>query len=143
MLHPQYFMENEKLERLIAKKNRKSDFYNGIFDRYEDPVLTRAQAPVEWRYDLDYETNPYFMERLGINAVMNSGAIELDGKFYLVARVEGSDRRAFFAVAESETGVDGFRFWDEPVILPDTCPEETNVYDMCLTKHEDAMSTAA
>lgn len=137
MLHPQYFMEKEKQERLIAKKNRKSDFYNGIFDRYEDPVLTREHAPVEWRYDLDYETNPYFMERLGINAVMNSGAIELDGKFYLVARVEGSDRKSFFAVAESETGVDGFRFWDEPVVLPDTCPEETNVYDMRLTKHED------
>lgn len=83
------------------------------------------------------ETNPYFMERLGINAVMNSGAIELDGKFYLVARVEGADRKSFFAVAESETGIDGFRFWDEPVLLPDTCPEETNVYDMRLTKHED------
>ena len=77
------------------------------------------------------------MERLGINAVMNSGAIELDGKFYLVARVEGADRKSFFAVAESETGIDGFRFWDEPVLLPDTCPEETNVYDMRLTKHED------
>lgn len=137
MLHPQYYVEKEKLEKLIARKNRKSDFYNGVFDRYEDPVLTREHAPVEWKYDLNPETNPYFMERLGINAVMNSGAIELNGKFYLVARVEGADRKSFFAVAESETGVDGFRFWDEPVLLPDTCPEETNVYDMRLTKHED------
>lgn len=137
MLHPQYYVEKERLEKLIARKNRKSDFYNGVFDRYEDPVLTRDHAPVEWKYDLNPETNPYFMERLGINAVMNSGAIELDGKFYLVARVEGADRKSFFAVAESETGIDGFRFWDEPVLLPDTCPEETNVYDMRLTKHED------
>lgn len=137
MLHPQYYVEKEKLEKLIAIKNRKSDFYNGIFDRYENPVLTREHAPVEWKYDLNPETNPYFMERLGINAVMNSGAIELDGKFYLVARVEGADRKSFFAVAESDTGIDGFRFWDEPVLLPDTCPEETNVYDMRLTKHED------
>ena len=137
MLHPQYYVEKEKLEKLIARKNRKSDFYNGVFDRYEDPVLTRDHAPVEWKYDLNPETNPYFMERLGINAVMNSGAIELNGKFYLVARVEGADRKSFFAVAESEMGVDGFRFWDEPVLLPDTCPEETNVYDMRLTKHED------
>lgn len=137
MLHPQYYVEKEKLEKLIAKKNRKSNFYNGIFDRYEDPVLTREHAPVEWKYDLNPETNPYFMERLGINAVMNSGAIELNGKFYLVARVEGNDRKSFFAVAESETGIDGFRFWDKPVLLPDTCPEETNVYDMRLTKHED------
>lgn len=137
MLHPQYYVEKEKLEKLIARKNRKSDFYNGIFDRFEDPVLTREHAPVEWKYDLNPETNPYFMERLGINAVMNSGAIELNGKIYLVARVEGADRKSFFAVAESDTGIDGFRFWDEPVLLPDTCPEETNVYDMRLTKHED------
>lgn len=137
MLHPQYYVEKEKLEKLIARKNRKSDFYNGIFDRFEDPVLTREHAPVEWKYDLNPETNPYFMERLGINAVMNSGAIELNGKIYLVARVEGADRKSFFAVAESDTGIDSFRFWDEPVLLPDTCPEETNVYDIRLTKHED------
>ena len=86
---------------------------------------------------MNYETNPYFMERLGVNAVLNSGAIELDGKFYLVARVEGNDRKSFFAVAESDSPVDGFRFWDYPVQLPDTNPEETNVYDMRLTKHED------
>ena len=137
MIHRQYYVELEKQERLLSRKNRKSSFYNGIYDRYEDPVLTRDHAPLHWRYDLDAETNPYFMERLGINAVMNSGAMELDGKFYLVARVEGNDRKSFFAVAESDSGVDGFRFRDYPVVLPDTCPEETNVYDMRLTKHED------
>ena len=137
MIHRQYYVELEKQERLLARKNQKSSFYNGVYDRYEYPVLTRDHAPLHWRYDLNAETNPYFMERLGVNAVMNSGAIELDGKFYLVARVEGNDRKSFFAVAESESGVDGFRFRDYPVILPDTCPEETNVYDMRLTKHED------
>lgn len=137
MIHSRYYAEQEKLARLIARKNRKSAFYNGIFDRYEDPVLTRDHIPVTWKYDIDAETNPYFMERLGVNAVMNSGAIELNGKFHLVARVEGADRKSFFAVAESDNGVDGFHFWDYPVQLPDTCPEETNVYDMRLTKHED------
>lgn len=137
MIHSRYYAEKAKQDRLIEKKNQKSDFYNGIFDRYENPVLTRNHAPLHWRYDLNEETNPYFMERLGINAVMNSGAIELDGKFYLVARVEGADRKSFFAVAESDNGVDGFHFWDYPVRLPDTCEQETNVYDMRLTKHED------
>lgn len=137
MIHSRYYAEQEKLARLVARKNRKSAFYNGIFDRYEDPVLTRDHIPVTWKYDIDAETNPYFMERLGVNAVMNSGAIELNGKFHLVARVEGADRKSFFAVAESDNGVDGFHFWDYPVQLPDTCPEETNVYDMRLTKHED------
>lgn len=137
MLHRQYFVEQAKVERLVAGKNQKSGFYNGIYDRYQYPILTREFAPVHWRYDLDEESNPYFMERLGINAVMNSGAIYLDGKYYLVVRVEGNDRKSFFAVAESESGVDGFRFWDYPVQLPDTCKEETNVYDMRLTQHED------
>lgn len=137
MLHKRYFVEQAKVEWLVSRKNQKSSFYNGIYDRYEYPVLTREFAPVFWRYDLNEETNPYFMERLGINAVMNSGAIELDGKFYLVVRMEGNDRKSFFAVAESDTGIDGFHFWDYPVVLPDTCPEETNVYDMRLTKHED------
>lgn len=137
MIHRQYYVELEKQERLLARKNQKSSFYNGVYDRYEYPVLTRDHTPLHWRYDLNAETNPYFMERLGVNAVMNSGALELDGKFYLVARVEENDRKSFFAVAESESGVDGFRFRDYPVILPDTCPGETNVYDMRLTKHED------
>ena len=124
-------------EKLISRKNEKTDYMGGAYDRYKYPVLTADHAPVIWRYDLDPETNPFFMERLGINAVLNSGAIELNGKFYLVARVEGNDRKSFFAVAESDSPVDGFRFWDYPVLLPDTNPEETNVYDMRLTKHED------
>lgn len=124
-------------EELLNRKNVKSDFYNGVYDRYEYPVLTREHIPLTWRYDLNKETNPYFMERLGINAVMNSGAIELNGKYYLVARIEGNDRKSFFGVAESDNGVDGFRSWDYPILLDDTCPEETNVYDMRLTKHED------
>lgn len=124
-------------EALINRPNVKSERYNGIYDCWENPVLTAAHAPVIWKYDMNPKTNPYFMERLGINAVLNSGAIELNGKFYLVARVEGNDRKSFFAVAESESPVDGFRFWDFPVQLPDTCPEETNVYDMRLTKHAD------
>ena len=137
MLHERYYIEKEKQEKLLARKNEKSDFYNGVFDRYEYPVLTREHIPLTWRYDLNPDTNPYFMERLGINAVMNSGAIELNGKYYLVARIEGNDRKSFFGVAESDNGIDGFRFWDYPILLPDTCPEETNVYDMRLTKHED------
>lgn len=137
MVHQQYYVEQAKLEKLIARKNQKADFYNGIYDRYVNPVLTREHIPVHWKYDVDAETNPYFMERLGVNAVMNSGAIRLNGKYCLVARVEGADRKSFFAVAESDNGIDGFRFWDYPVRLPDTCAEETNVYDMRLTQHED------
>lgn len=124
-------------EKLVSKKNTVSLSYNGIYDRYENPVLTAEHAPVIWKYDMSPETNPYFMERLGINAVLNSGAIFLNEKYYLVARVEGNDRKSFFAVAESESPVDGFRFWDFPVQLPDTEPNETNVYDMRLTQHED------
>lgn len=137
MIHERYFeLRNKQLE-LLKKKNEVSDFYNGIFDRYKNPILTREHIPLTWRYDLDKETNPYFMERLGINAVMNSGAIELNGKYYLVARIEGNDRKSFFGVAESDNGIDNFRFWDYPILLEDTCIEETNVYDMRLTKHED------
>lgn len=137
MLHNNYYVELDKYNKLISRKNVKADIYNGIYDRYVYPVLTREHVPLAWKYDLNPETNPYFMERLGVNAVMNSGAIELDGKFYLVARIEGNDRKSFFGVAESDNGIDGFRFWDYPILLPDTCPEETNVYDMRLTKHED------
>ena len=137
MLHEKYYVELEKYNKLVERKNVKSDDYNGIYDRYQYPVLTREHIPLHWRFDLNPETNPYFMERLGVNAVMNSGAIELNGKYYLVARIEGNDRKSFFGVAESDNGIDGFRFWDYPILLPDTCPEETNVYDMRLTKHED------
>lgn len=129
--------QTKKYEALVSRKNVKSDFYNGIFDRYVNPVLTRNHVPLFWKYDMNPQTNPNFMERLGINAVMNSGAIYLNGKYCLVARVEGADRKSFFAVAESESGIDGFKFRDYPVRLPDTCAEETNVYDMRLTQHED------
>lgn len=135
--HEKYEHELSKQETLLTRKNKISEEYNGIYDRWVYPVLTREHAPLLWRYDLNPETNPNFMERLGINAVLNAGAIELNNKFYLVARVEGNDRKSFFAVAESDNGVDNFRFWDYPVQLPDTEPQETNVYDMRLTKHED------
>ncbi len=138
MIHPKYYEELAKQEALITRKNEvDTEFYNGLFERYKYPVVTREHAPIFWRYDVNQETNPYFMERLGINAAMNSGAIELNGKYYLVVRVEGNDRKSFFAVAESDNGIDNFRFWDYPILLEDTCPEETNVYDMRLTKHED------
>jgi 4-O-beta-D-mannosyl-D-glucose phosphorylase len=137
MLHHQYYVELDKYNKLIEQKNEKSDFYNGIFNRYKYPVLTRNHIPLAWKYDLNPETNPYFMERLGVNAVMNSGAIELNGKFYMVVRIEGNDRKSFFGVAESESGIDNFKFFDYPILLEDTCKEETNVYDMRLTKHED------
>lgn len=136
-MHPQYYIEQEKYEKLISRRNQRSSVYNGMYDRYVYPVLTNEHIPVFWRYDLDEMTNPFFMERLGVNAVFNSGAIELNGKYYLIARVEGNDRKSFFSVAESDSPVEGFRFWDYPVDLPDTYKNETNVYDMRLTKHED------
>lgn len=136
-MHPNYYVHLEKYNKLIHKKNEVSTIFNGIYDRYVNPVLTNDHIPLFWKYDLNEETNPYFMERLGVNAVFNSGAIELDGKYYLIARIEGNDRKSFFGVAESESPVDGFKFWDYPILLPDTNPEETNVYDMRLTKHED------
>ena len=137
MFQEKYKEIMERYEEVVNRKNEKTDFYNGIYDRYKYPVLTRDHIPPFWKFDLNPKPNPYFMERLGVNAVFNSGAIELNGKFYLVARVEGNDRKSFFAVAESDNGIDGFRFWDYPILLDDVCPEETNVYDMRLTKHED------
>ena len=136
-LHPMYVELKQRQEQLLTRKNEKSNFYNGIYDRWLHPVLTRESVPLEWRYDVNPKTNPFFQERMGVNAVFNAGAIELNGKYYLLARIEGNDRKSFFGVAESSSGVDGFRFWEKPVELPDTCPEETNVYDMRLTKHED------
>ncbi|WP_026958752.1 glycoside hydrolase family 130 protein [Aliagarivorans taiwanensis] len=123
--------------QLHAKTNQAELPGNGIFLRYRDPVLTAAHAPLTWRYDLNSHSNPYLMERLGINAVLNPGAIELEGKYYLVARVEGHDRKSFFAVAESDNGVEGFQFWDKPCVIPETDEPDTNIYDMRLTKHED------
>ncbi len=137
MIHEKYYELQRQVDELTSRKNKKTSFYNGIYDRYEYPVLTREMIPITWKYDICKETNPFFMERLGVNATFNSGAIYLNGKYYLVARVEGNDRKSFFAVAESDNGIDGFKFWDYPILLPDTCKEETNVYDMRLTQHED------
>ncbi|SET88463.1 glycosidase [Paenibacillus sp. NFR01] len=127
----------QRYEALITRPNEKMPYGNGIYDRYSHPVLTAEHAPLVWKYDFNPQTNPYFAERIGVNGVFNPGAIELDGKFYLVARVEGNDRKSFFAVAESANGVDGFRFWDHPVVMPETEEPDVNVYDMRLTKHED------
>ena len=126
-----------KHEELLSRKNIKSESGNGIYDRYEYPVLTAAHAPLHWRYDFNPETNPFLMERIGVNATLNSGAIKWKGKYLLVVRVEGNDRKSFFAIAESPNGIDNFRFWDEPVTIPETENPDTNVYDMRLTAHED------
>lgn len=122
---------------LVERPNERVAGSSGVYDRYRYPVLTAAHAPLFWRYDLNPATNPFLMERLGINAVFNPGAIRLGGRYLLVARVEGADRKSFFAVAESPSGVDRFRFWDEPVVLPETDEPDVNVYDMRLTQHED------
>jgi 4-O-beta-D-mannosyl-D-glucose phosphorylase len=124
-------------QRLLGRKNVKVGEGNGVYQRYKYPVLTAAHTPVFWRYDLNYQTNLFLMERMGINSAFNVGAIELDGRICLMARVEGADRKSFFAVAESKTGVDGFRFWDYPILLPETDDPDINVYDMRLTRHED------
>lgn len=127
----------KKHEAFLERSNEPLPEGNGIFTRYKYPIVTAAHAPVFWRYDLDPETNPHLMERQGINAAFNAGAIEFNGKICLVVRTEGYDRKSFFAVAESENGIDGFRFWDHPITLPETEEPDTNVYDMRLTKHED------
>lgn len=124
-------------EELIKKENKASEKYNGIFKRYENPVLTAGHIPPFWKFDLNPETNPFFMERLGVNAVFNAGAIYFDGEYCLVARIEGNDRKSFFAVARSKNPTHGFRFDNHPIILPDTEKQETNVYDMRLTQHQD------
>ena len=124
-------------ESLISRKNKMIFSENGIFERYKYPILTAAHTPLEWRYDLNPETNPYLMERIGVNATMNSGAIKWNGKYLIIVRVEGNDRKSFFAIAESPNGIDNFRFWEYPIHLPDTDPSETNVYDIRLTAHED------
>jgi len=124
-------------EAFLSLKNEMEESTNGLFTRYKNPVLTAAHTPVIWRYDLDEKTNPYLIERIGMNAALNSGAIKWNGKYILVVRVEGADRKSFFAVAESPNGIDNFRFWDYPVIMPDTEDPATNIYDMRLTAHED------
>ncbi|MFW5762210.1 MAG: glycosidase [Cyclobacteriaceae bacterium] len=124
-------------EAFVTHKNEKQGLGNGIYDRYKYPVLTREHAPLTWRYDFNFERNPFLMERMGINAAFNAGAIEFDNKILLVVRLEGFDRKSFFAVAESENGVDNFRFWSKPILLPQLAEPDTNVYDMRLVKHED------
>lgn len=124
-------------EELIGLPNIKLDSRNGIFNRYANPVLTAAHIPYFWRYDLNPLTNPLLMERFGINAVFNSGAIKWQNKYILMARVEGYDRKSFFAIAESPNGIDHFRFWDYPVVMPETAVPDTNIYDIRLVAHED------
>ena len=123
-------------EKLLALKNE-AVYVNGVYERYKNPILTAAHAPIEWRYELDEKTNPFLMERIGIHAVFNSGAIKWNGKYLLVTRVEADDRKSFFAVAESPNGVDNFRFWPRPITMPEYGEPATNVYDMRLTAHED------
>lgn len=124
-------------DALLTLKNKKLLDANGVYDRYENPVLTAAHIPLNWRYDLNEATNPYLMERFGINAVFNAGAIKWHDKYLMVARVEGADRKSFFAVAESDNGIDNFTFWDYPVLMPETDMPDTNIYDMRLIAHED------
>lgn len=137
MFNELYEKQLKKYIKITKRKNEKTDFYNGIYDKYKYPVLTREHIPLFWKYDLDKESNPFFMERLGVNCVFNAGAIKLNGKYYIIARVEGNDRKSFFAVAVSNSPVDGFEFMDYPVQLQDIDKEEVNVYDMRITQHED------
>jgi len=127
----------QNYEALITRKNTPEEVGNGIYKRYQYPILTAQHTPVFWRYDLNPETNPFLMERFGINATFNSGAIKLDDKYLLVVRVEGLDRKSFFAVAESSNGVDNFKFWDFPIVMPETENPDGNVYDMRVVQHED------
>lgn len=124
-------------EKLITRKNEPISETNGVYQKYKYPILTAAHSPVFWRYDLDPASNPFLMERIGMNAAFNAGAIEHNGKICLIVRAEGDDRKSFFAIAESENGIDNFRFWNLPILLPETHEPDVNVYDMRLTKHED------
>ena len=124
-------------ETLLARKNEPLEGGNGIYKKYKYPILTANHTPLEWRYDFNEKDNPYLMQRIMMNAVLNAGAIYLNGRYLLVCRVEGADRKSFFAVAESPNGIDNFRFWPEPITMPDTLVPATNVYDMRLTQHED------
>lgn len=130
----QLFQEHEKL---IRRKNSKLKTGNGIFDRYQYPVVTAEHTPIFWRYDLDPKSNPFLMERMGINATFNAGAIEHEGKILVLARVEGADRKSFLAVTESANGIDNFRFWDYPILMPETSDPDVNVYDIRVVSHED------
>ena len=127
----------ERHEALLALKNEPEEWGNGIYEKYQRPILTAQHTPLHWRYDFSEKDNPYLMQRIMMNAVLNAGAIKLDGRYLLVCRVEGSDRKSFFAVAESPNGIDGFRFWDEPITMPEDVIPATNIYDMRVTRHED------
>lgn len=129
-------LQNEQ-EALLSKRNVPSNDYNGIYQRFENPVLTDKNIPLSWKFDLNLKRNPLLLQRIGVNAVFNAGAMKFNGKYLLCARVEGWDRKSFFAIAESPNGVDNFRFWDEPILLPETENPDINVYDMRLTKHDD------
>ena len=136
------FQERKQLieqehQALLQRANRPLQSMNGIYTRYEYPILTAEHIPLEWRFDFNPTSNPLLMERIGVNAVLNSGAIYLDGKYLLVVRVEGNDRKSFFAVAESANGIDNFRFWERPITMPESDIPATNIYDMRLTQHED------
>lgn len=128
---------SEAQEELLSRKNVELFSENGIYNKYKFPIVTRHHVPMEWRYDMNPETNPYFMERIGFNAAFNSGAMKWNDKYLLVVRTEGNDRKSFFAIAESPNGIDNFRFWERPITLPETEDPDTNVYDMRLTRHED------
>jgi 4-O-beta-D-mannosyl-D-glucose phosphorylase len=130
------FLKDEQ-QALITKKNEMLPGGNGIYKRYKNPVLTAGHAPVNWRYDLDPATNPFLMERFGINATLNAGAIKFNNRYALVVRVEGADRKSFFAVADSYNGIDNFQFWEYPILMPETEVPDTNIYDMRLIAHED------
>ena len=136
-----FFKRLEQLEKqyneTVFRENEEIKETNGVFVRYKYPVLTAQHAPITWRYDMNYESNPLLIERFGINAVLNAGAIKFNNKYCLVARVEGIDRKSFFAVAQSNNGIDNFIFWDYPVMMPETHEPDTNTYDMRLTQHQD------
>jgi len=137
MIHQMYKKLIKKQKKIIHRKNKiNKQFYNGIFDRYVHPVLTRHHVPIDWRFDLDDQTNPYFMERLIVNATFNAGAIYYNGKHYLAVRLEGADRKSIFALASSESGIDKFEF-ERIITWEDNDPDETNRYDMRFIKHED------
>lgn len=140
-MHTDFNSRYEKItsehNQLLTKKNQSVFSVNGVYNRYENPILTRNHIPLNWRFDLNTKTNPFFMERIGFNAVFNAGAIKIDGKYLLVARVEGNDRKSFFAIAESPNGIDNFKFWEKPISIPQTESFDTNVYDMRLTQHDD------
>jgi 4-O-beta-D-mannosyl-D-glucose phosphorylase len=127
----------ETQETLVSRNNTPTNFYNGIYSRWQHPIVTNHHVPVNWRYDVNPASNPMLLERIGVNATLNSGAIYLNGKHLLVVRVEGNNRKSFFAVAESESGVDNFRFWEYPMLMPETDRPDTNTYDMRLVQHQD------